>query len=147
MHPSRKRTRPSPMSFDYVIDSFAWFEYFIGSKRGEAVRRYVEGKESATPTIVIAELSRKFLKEVTADRETMAGRTAKLAFTKASTVIVDLTEEIAEKAGEIDVVRKRDVPNWGLTDSIILATAQMNNAKVVTGDQHFKDLQKEIVFI
>jgi hypothetical protein len=27
-----------------LLDSFAWIEYFIGSKRGSKVRDYVEGE-------------------------------------------------------------------------------------------------------
>lgn len=34
-----------------------------------------------------------------------------------------------------------------MADSIILATAQIKGAKIVTGDNHFKDLKDEIIFI
>jgi predicted nuclease of predicted toxin-antitoxin system len=33
------------------------------------------------------------------------------------------------------------VRDWGLADSIILATARKEDAKVVTGDKHFIDLK------
>ncbi|MGB9717004.1 MAG: PIN domain-containing protein [Thermoproteota archaeon] len=52
---------------------------------------------------------------------------------------------IAEIAGEIDVEKK--VGNWGLADSIILATARKTNTKVVTGDKHFADLKNEVVMV
>lgn len=35
---------------------------------------------------------------------------------------------------------KKKIKNWGMSDSIILATAKLLNAKVVTGDEHFRDL-------
>ena len=60
-------------------------------------------------------------------------------------MIVDLTHDIAELAGEIDVERK--VRIWGIADSIILATARKTNAKIVTGDKHFADLKDEIIFL
>jgi predicted nucleic acid-binding protein len=135
------------MSYSFVIDSYAWIEYFRGSKRGFPVRNYVEKENSATPTIVIAEISRKLLKEVLAGRETAVGRESKLDFIKTSTFVVELNEEIARLAGEIDVERKKMVRDWGLADSIILATARKEDAKVVTGNKHFIDLKNEIIFI
>jgi len=57
------------MSYKYVIDSYAWIEYFRGTRAGVKARRYIEEENSATPTILIAELSRKLLKEIEARRE------------------------------------------------------------------------------
>jgi hypothetical protein len=31
------------MPFSYVLDTFAWVEYLIGSRRGATVKEYVEG--------------------------------------------------------------------------------------------------------
>ncbi|MEM2541458.1 MAG: type II toxin-antitoxin system VapC family toxin [Candidatus Methanomethylicia archaeon] len=135
------------MNYDFIIDSYAWMEYFIGSKRGNTAKDYIEKRDSATPTIVVAEISRKLLNEVLAGRETVTGREDKLDFIKTSTLIVDLTEEIARLAGEIDIERRRIVKGWGLADSIILATARRENAKIITGDKHFIDLKNEIIFI
>jgi predicted nucleic acid-binding protein len=39
------------------------------------------------------------------------------------------------------------VRDWGLADSIVLATARELGAKVVTGDKHFIDLGAETVFL
>jgi len=135
------------MSYKYVIDSYTWIEYFRGTSAGAKARRYIEEEDSATPTIVIAELSRKLLREIEAGRETLEGRKARLEFIKTSTIIVNLTEDIAVLAGEIDVKRKSKVKGWGLADSIILATARKNQAKVVTGDEHFRDLVDEAIMI
>jgi len=109
--------------------------------------KYIESSGPATPTTVIAELSRKLLRETLAGRETVAGRLERLRFVRSSTVVLDLTDEIATVAGEIDVERKEKVRDWGLADSIVLATARESGAKVVTGDKHFKDLGAEIVFL
>lgn len=135
------------MSCEYVIDAYAWIEYFRGSRSGEVARRYIEEENSATPTVVIAELSRKLLREVERGVETLEGRRVKLEFIATVTEVVDLSRRIAELAGEIDVERKRKVSNWGLADSIILATARICKAKVVTGDKHFADLKDEVVMI
>ena len=131
------------MSYKYVIDSYAWIEFFRGTRAGVKARRYIEEENSATPTIVIAELSRKLLREIEAGRETPEGRRARLEFIRASTLIVNLTEDIAILAGKINVEGK----GWGLADSIILATARKSEAKVVTGDEHFRDLVEELIMI
>lgn len=51
------------MSYDWVFDSYAWIEYFRGSRKGERVRKYVEDGRGVTPMIVIAELSAKYSME------------------------------------------------------------------------------------
>jgi predicted nucleic acid-binding protein len=135
------------MTYDYVIDSYTWIEYFAGSAKGKSATRYIQDTSSATPTVVIAELSRKLLREIDAGRETAEGRLSRLEFVTSSTAILDLTREIATKAGEVDLGRKQKVPDWGLADSIILATARQWGAKVVTGDKHFRDLNDEVIFL
>jgi len=87
------------MSYKYVIDSYAWIEYFRGTRAGVKARQYVEEENSATPTILIAELSRKLLREIEARRETPEGRRVRLEFIKASTLVVNLTEDIVTLAG------------------------------------------------
>jgi hypothetical protein len=47
----------------YVIDSFAWFEYFLGSNAGVRAKPYIEAGKAITPTIVIAELADKYERE------------------------------------------------------------------------------------
>ena len=96
---------------------------------------------------MIAELSRKLLREALAGRETAEGRLERLRFVRSSTLVLDLTDEIATVAGELDIERKEKVRDWGLSDSIVLATARESGAKVVTGDKHFKDLGAETVFL
>ena len=134
------------MSFSHVIDPYAWIEYFRASPEGQRAKHHVEGEGSATPTVVVAEVSRKLLREIEAGNETGRERTRRLEFIRTSSLIVDLTFDLAAQAGEIDVEMKRKVKGWGLADSIVLATARSAGAKVVTGDDHFRGL-KDIVFI
>ena len=44
-------------------------------------------------------------------------------------------------AGELNHQRKRIEWNWGMMDSMIAATAQTFDLKVLTKDSQFKDLQ------
>jgi len=49
----------------FVIDSFAWFEYFSGSEAGKRAVSHIEEGRVLTPTIVVAELSEKYLVLIT----------------------------------------------------------------------------------
>jgi predicted nucleic acid-binding protein len=47
----------------YVIDSYAWIEYFMGTRMGETVKSLIENSEEKfTPTICLAEVYSKTLK-------------------------------------------------------------------------------------
>ena len=135
------------MSYKYVIDAYAWIEYFRASDEGEKAKSYIEEENSATPTIVVAEVSRKLITEVSRGRETQDGKEKKLEFIRASTQIIQLDFDTAKLAGQTDTERKRLAKNWGMADSIILAAARSAGAKVVTGDYHFKDLKGEVIMI
>ena len=124
----------------YLVDSFAWIEYFSGSAAGARAKSFIEGSRGITPTIVIAELSEKYQRERLAFDED-------LDFIISRTRVVPLDTAIAEKAGVLNHERKRKVRRWGLADSIVLATAREHKARIVTGDEHFRDLVTEVIAI
>lgn len=121
------------MSFNYVIDSYAWVEYFRGTKEGAAAKEYIEKKSNATCSITIAELAEKYKRENKDFSEDYH-------FIVSKSEIIDLSADIAIAAGEINFENKRKIKNWGMSDAIIMATAKMFNAQVVTGDEHFRNL-------
>ena len=127
----------------YVIDSFAWLEYFMGSPRGKSAKEIIDSKadEKFTPTICVAEVYAKSLKS---EGESMAE--TRRNFMRDRSAAAPLDEGEAVEAAKIDVARKKEVRRWGLADSIVLATAKELRAKVVTGDAHFEGLQ-EVVMI
>ncbi len=100
----------------------------------------IEGGKGITPTIVVAELAEKYRREKLSFAED-------LKFILSKTRAVPLDVKIAEHAGPVSYERKRKVKRWGLSDSIVLATAREHNAKIVTGDEHFRDLTNETVMI
>jgi len=129
------------MSYKYVLDTFAWVEYFRGTKKGETVRKCIEEGACATPTIAIAELSGIY------EREKNNYWERDLAFIISKTTIINLDQNIAAQAGKAkNGIREKYRTKFGLADAIILATAQELEAKVVTGDQHFEKLS-EVVFL
>lgn len=126
----------------YVIDSYAWLEYFMGTKSGERVKSVIDSTEDEnfTPSICVAEVYAKALK---VEDEGMAE--SRRTFMRTSSAIVPLNESIAVQAAKIDVALKKTVDGWGLADSIVLATARSKGCKVLTGDKHFDGLDDVVL--
>jgi predicted nucleic acid-binding protein len=126
----------------YVIDSYAWLAYFMGTKAGENAKPIIENsEEKITPTICLAEVYAEALKvenQETAEKYK--------TFIKEKSAIASLDESTAVESAKVDVKMKKEIDGWGLADSIVYATAIVKKAEVVTGDEHFKKL-KNVVFI
>jgi predicted nucleic acid-binding protein len=119
-----------------LIDSWAWVEFFAGSKIGEIVKTYVmdEDQEIIISSINLAEIYRLAL-----DRcdEKTAEKRRRAMISRCYLIPVD--EEIAVKGAKF-----RHERDWGLGDALIYATAIREGAKVLTGDPHFKGLEDAI---
>ena len=127
------------MKYESVIDSFAWIEYFRGTSAGEKAKEFIEKGSAATSAITLAELREKYL------RENWSSFDIDINFvvTKTSLVLVD--REISILAGRINYENKKKIKNWGMADSIILATARKVSAKILTGDPHFKNIKDAVM--
>jgi len=123
----------------YVIDSYAWIEYFIGSRAGDVVREIIEsvGDEKLTPTICVAEIYSKVL-----SLEGLEAAELRRNFIKSRSALVPLTEEIAVEAAKVNVDMKKEIAGWGMADSIVLGTARRKGGKVLTEDEHFRNLKE-----
>ncbi len=93
-----------------------------------------------TPALVVAELTDKYLREKLNPAE-------RLLFIRTKSTIPVLDDQLAEAAGRINAERRAKVNGWGIVDSVILATARERRLKVVTGDEHFRDLKTETIMI
>jgi predicted nucleic acid-binding protein len=122
----------------YVIDTFAWVEYLIGSKPGKAAAKFIEGGDASTPSIVLAELTKWYLGEVEAGRRTDVEMRQHLDFVSSTTTTAALDGDLARESGELDFLMKKQVKGWPLADSTIYATARSRGAKLVTRDPHFR---------
>ena len=126
----------------YVIDSYAWVEYFMGTEAGEKVKPIIESQEEKiTPTICLAEVYAKTLKT---ESKELAEK--QRAFIKEKSALSSLDEATAVESAKIQTKMKKEINGWGLADSIVYATALLKKAEVITGDQHFKKLEN-ILFI
>lgn len=142
---SGESLKPS-MSSSFVIDTYAWVEYLLGSKAGARAKDYIEGGQGLTPSIVLAELRKWYLREIEEGRRHEREMRRHMDFVESVTEIVPLDGPLAMKAGETDFVMKKRIKDWPLADSIIYATAKSRAAQVVSSDTHFKDLE-DVIFI
>lgn len=127
-----------------VLDSYAWIEYFIGSEKGALVKGYL-GEEPVTPSIVLCEVARKFLREGFAEDDVKR----RLGFILANSEIVEINIEISilSSKAHLELERKAKAEKMGkpsLADGIILATGRFLQAKILTGDMHFGKLAESI---
>ena len=129
-----------------VIDTYAWIELLIGSQKGQKVKEHIENAEEVyTPSTVLAEAARKFLREGT-DEKTI---NTWLEIITASSVITQIDSTTALEAAKCQLelakkakISKQNTPS--LFDAIVQATAKINQCKIITGDEHFKNLPETI---
>lgn len=112
-----------------VIDSFAWIEYFMGSRRGDTVRGYVEGEEALyTPAVCLTEIKSRYLRE---------GKdpTTRINYIIERSLVISIDKDIALFAADIKHKHKLHT-----VDALVYACSQSKNLTLVTGDQHFRGL-------
>jgi len=120
----------------YVIDSYAWLDYFMGTKAGEKIKEVIENsEEKITPTMCLAEVYSKTLKVEGLEQAEKQKR-----FIKERSALAHLDELIAIESAKQNVQLKKEIAGWELADSIVYATALVKKASVVTGDEHFRKL-------
>ena len=126
----------------YVIDSYAWLSYFMGTAEGENVKTIIDSsEEKITPTICLAEVYGKTLKvegKETAEKQRI--------FIKERSALAPLDELVAVEAAKASNKLKKAIDGWGLADSVVYATGVIKKAEVVTGDEHFRRV-KGVCFI
>lgn len=121
----------------FVIDAYAWIEYFNGTALGEKAKEIIENSDNFiyTSAITIAELSSYFKRK-------------KLDFKEAKKILSSLSSfypvnsELAEEAGLLHAEIKSKNRHFGLADAFILLTAKKLNAKVLTGDEDFREIKE-----
>lgn len=129
-----------------VVDTYAWIELLIGTEKGKKVKQILENaQEIYTPSIVLAEAARKFLREGN-DENTILNW---LDVITATSTITQIDPTIALEAAKCQLLlaekaKKSRQNTPSLFDAIVLATCVVHQCKVLTGDEHFKDLPETI---
>lgn len=123
-----------------LFDTFAWIEYFEGTRLGEQVRQFLEDVPSAyTCPVVLAEVVSKSLRRYS-EQETQRY----LDYIRENCAVIHHTEEIGIAAGRIHAEMKQRMPDFGMADAFVLASARDRGVKVLTGDPHFQGLEDAI---
>jgi len=124
-----------------VYDTYAWVEYFRGSEKGAIVKELLK-RGGITPSIVLAELARKYKREGFEEVEILR----RLNFVRSVTEIAEIDIKVALKASEVyfelyKLSREKRVRTPSLADAIIYAVALLKGEELVTGDKLFKGLR------
>lgn len=130
-----------------ILDSYAWIEYFLGSEAGKVVKQYLGSEEVATPSIVLAEIARKYIREQMEEKDVLR----RLLFISANSGIMEIDAKLSLAAAKayMELLKKAKIEGLAkpsLADGIILAVGRALTAKILTGDEHFKGL-KEVIQI
>ncbi len=118
-----------------LLDTSAWIEFFQGTEKGKKIEDILRNEENFTSIVTFPEIVNWCLKNNIQDKIKTY-----IEGIKNGSTILELNEPIAIVAGKLNYERKKIVKNWGMIDSIILATAQIYNLNVLTKDSQFKDL-------
>jgi predicted nucleic acid-binding protein len=119
-----------------LIDSSGWIDFFVEGPKGLEYAKYLKDlAQIITPTVVLYEVYKKIKRDKTEEEALLA-----VSFMN-KTQIIPLEESIALLAADLSL--KFSLP---MADAIVYATAVQKEAKVITSDADFKDLDK-VVFI
>ncbi|RLI27238.1 hypothetical protein DRO58_04625 [Candidatus Bathyarchaeota archaeon] len=123
----------------YIIDAYAWIEYFIGSDAGKKVKEVLEDGscEVYTCTVTVAEIVSKVARE---------GRNPEVAYDilLSNSNIIDADHELSKDAGILHAEVRKTVKDFGLADAYVLASARRLKAKILTGDPHFRGFKEAV---
>ncbi len=129
-----------------VVDSWAWVELFKDSPPGRSAKARIEESDDAfTPSLVLAELATKYLRE--GDNPADIRRWLKMIAEATQVVEIDL--RLAEESGKASMqlakkASEEGLRKPGLGDAIVLATTRIMEARLLTGDPHFKGLPETL---
>jgi len=129
-----------------VIDAYAWIEIFIGSKKGDKARENLtKADETYTPDVVMAEIARKYLREGIEEQIILE----RLNTIEDTSDIASIDKNVALESAKCymqlsEKAKTKGLKTPSLFDAIVLATARLLHAKIVTADEHFKDMPETL---
>ena len=123
-----------------IIDAYAWIEYFDGTDLGLKVKEFLDNDSNIiiTNSITITEVISK-AKRKNKDVESIY----KMMTTLSN--IYNINSELAKEAGIFHAEIKAKNRHFSIADCFVLLTAKKLNARVVTGDEDFRNLKEAIM--
>ena len=125
----------------YILDTYAWIEYVIGSNKGAVVKALIDDKENTFTTLEssVAELYDWCLKEAR-DLDEL------LRIVRAVSSVEPITLHRWLAATQLRLHNKKSVKDFGLMDALLLARQRESKSLIVTGDKHFQHM-RNIIFL
>lgn len=124
----------------YIIDAWAWIEYFRGTQHGAKLNDLLENPatEIYTCAITVAEIISKTARE---------GQDVETAYDMiiSNSKIIKLDEQLSKQAGLLHFRMRQTSKDFGIADAFILAAANKLETKIITGDPHFKGVKNAIM--
>ena len=123
----------------FVIDSYGWIEYFSDGKLAEKYSKYIEKSRPSnffTPSIVIYEVYKKFQTSYSEEDAITA-----IAHIENHTKVIEINTTYAILGADTSINNK--LP---MADALIYAVAKHLNAKLITSEMHFRELNN-VIFI
>ena len=125
----------------YLLDTYAWIEYFISSEKGKLVKQIIDNENNSLLTLDcnLAEIREWCHKN-------------NQNFDQAYQAIMSLSEVQSLflhdwiSAAEAKIELKTEYHNFGMMDALILVKHRQFKGKLITGDKHFKEI-KDVVFL
>ena len=123
-----------------MVDAWAWVEYLVGSEQGAKLNKILDesGNEIYTCAITLAEVISKVARE---NRDVEAA----YSMLSSNSQLVNIDKELSLEAGLLHCEIRKTLKDFGLADAYVLATARKLNAKVLTGDLHFKNIKDAVM--
>ena len=124
----------------YIIDSYAWIEYSLGSEKG-LILKGLFGTNSQFYTLdcCLAEIKGWCLRNNKPFDEFYS-------LIQINSDVISIANDEWIKVGECKYLEHQYQRNFGLIDAALLILQLKLGAKIITGDSHFKD-KKNIVFM
>jgi predicted nucleic acid-binding protein len=124
-----------------LVDTYAWLEMMKGSEKGANARSVIRD----TPEIFISALTLYELQYRLVQITNEKRSAAILQQITSQAVVIPVDNYIALRGGKIKLRQKSQKTGMGAVDCLILATAQIHNLKVLTGDPHFSTCEETIL--
>lgn len=123
----------------FIIDSYAWIEYLDGSSLGEKVKKIIEGNNE------LFSLNLTILEVISRTKRKKMDFESAYQLIISISKIAEITPELAKKAGIIHAEIREKIKDFGLVDSLLIILARKLNAKILTGDEHFRGFKEAIM--
>lgn len=111
-----------------LIDSSVWIDYLVNGKNKDLIEKE---EKLLIASISLIEIKKKLFKLKIPNKEIIE----KINYIKKHSIIINLDEKIADKASQY--VTEQALP---IADSIVYASAILNNALLITLDNDFREL-------